>query len=64
MGQTGALDVQHLGHTGDLRSGSGSGAGIAASHQHMDITAAGHSGSDGVQGGALDGRVVVFGNDE
>jgi hypothetical protein len=65
MAQAGAVGVQHLGHAGDLRGGRCSGAaGIVAGHQHMHLAAAGQRRGDGVQRRALDGGVVVFGNDE
>jgi hypothetical protein len=45
---------------GGLRGG----AGVVAGHQHVDVTAAGLGGGDGVEGGALEAGVVVFGDDE
>jgi hypothetical protein len=41
-----------------------SGSGVVACNQHVHITTASGSGCDGVQGGAFDGGVVVFCNDE
>jgi hypothetical protein len=64
VGQAGGVGVQHLGHAGDLRGGLRGGAGVVAGHQHMHVAAAGLGRGDGVEGGALDGGVVVFGNDE
>ena len=60
MGQASFVGVDHFGHTSDLRSGGGGGTGIATSHQHMHVTTALGSSGHGVQGGALDGGVVVF----
>jgi hypothetical protein len=39
-------------------------AGIGTGHQHMDVTATGHCSGHGIEGGALDGGVVVFGNNK
>ena len=64
VAQAGVVGMQHLGHASDLRRSSGRRTGVVASHQHMHITTAGQGRGDGVQGGRLDRRVVVFGNDE
>jgi hypothetical protein len=64
MVQPGGVCMQHLGHAGDLGSRPRCGTGVCTRHQHVHITPAGDRGGHGVEGGALDGRVVVFGNDE
>ena len=38
--------------------------GVVAGHQHVDVATARGGGGDGVERRALDGGVVVFGNDE
>ena len=58
------VGVQHLGHAGDLRRRGGRSGGAGTGHQHVDLAATGQRGGHGVERGALDGRVVVFGNDE
>jgi hypothetical protein len=64
MGELLAVGMQHLLDAGDLR-GSGSGpAGIAAGDQHVDFGIAQQRSGDGVQRGAFDAGVVVFGDDE
>lgn len=64
VGQAGAVGHDDLGDAGDLRGGLAGFGGIGAGHQHVHIAAAGDGGGDGVQGGGLDGGVVVFGNNE
>jgi hypothetical protein len=63
MGQGGAVGVDDFGHACDLDGSLGDGACVVASHQNMHLATAG-GGCHGVEGGALDGCVVVFGNDE
>ena len=64
MGQAGGVGVQHLGDTGDLGGGLGGFGGVLAGDQHVDVATAGQRSGDGVQGGGLDGGVVVFGHHE
>ena len=64
MGQGFAVGMDDLGDASDLGGGLGGGSGVVTGHQHMHIATAGSGGGHGVEGGALDGRVVVFGNDE
>ena len=58
------VGMQHLGHADNLRGGLRGSSGLGTGHQHMHIAAAGQGRSHGVEGGAADGRVVVFGDDE
>jgi hypothetical protein len=58
-----AFGDQHLGHAGDLRRGFGSGAGVVAGDQHVDVATAGQRRGDGVVGAALQAGVIVFCND-
>ena len=64
MGQGFAVDVDDFGDTSDLGGGLCSSSGVVASDEHMHVATASGSSGHGVEGGALDGRVVVFGNDE
>jgi hypothetical protein len=59
-----AVRVQHFADTGNLCCCCCCGTGIAASDKDVDITAALQGGSHGVEGGTLDGCVVVFGDNE
>jgi hypothetical protein len=63
VGKMRRIGDQHFGDAGDLRSLFGSGAGIAAGNQDVDLATAGKRGGDGVVGAALQAGVVVFGND-
>jgi len=56
--------VDDLGHASDLGGGLGRGCGAFTGDQHVHVTAAGLGRGHGVQGGALDGGVVVFSNNE
>jgi len=62
MGQGFAVGVDDFGHAGDLGGSLRGGASVVASDEHMHVTTAGGGSRDGVEGRALDGRVVVFGN--
>ena len=64
FGQVRCVDEEHLGDAGDLRGLVGRGLCPAAGDQHVDLAAAGERRSDGVERRALQGRVVVFGDDE
>jgi hypothetical protein len=64
LGQVGGVGEQHLGHAGHLGGGLCGAGRISAGDQHVDIAAALQGRGDGVEGGALEGAVVVFGNDE
>jgi hypothetical protein len=44
--------------------GSGSTACVVTGDQHVHFATALHSGSNGIEGGGLDARVIVFSNDE
>ena len=58
------VGVQHLGHARDLARRLGGFAGIVAGDENVHVGAAGGGGGDGIERGALDRLVVVFGNDE
>ena len=60
----GVAKVLHADEAGDLRGGLGGFGGVVAGHQHVHVATDGDGGGDGVQGGALDGGVVVFSDDE
>ena len=64
MLESSAVGMDHFGHTGDLRGGSSGGARIAAGNQYVYITTRLGGSSHGVQGGTLDGCVVVFGDNK
>ena len=64
VSQVFAVGVQHLGHASDLRGGLCGCSGVVAGDQHVHVAAAGQRRGDGVECGALDRLVVVFGNDE
>ena len=64
MFEAGGVGVDHLGHAGDLRGGLGGGGGVVAGHEHVHVTSALGGGGHGVEGRALEGGVVVFGNNE
>ncbi len=64
LGQARAVGVQHLGHALDLRGGLGRAGGVLAGDEHVNVAAALDGGGDGVERGALQGAVVVFGDDE
>ena len=56
--------MQHLAHARNLRRRRRRRSSIVARDQHMDVATALQRGGDGVEGCALDGCVVVFGNYE
>ena len=60
VGEAITFGMQHLGHTSDLRGGRSGCAGVVASHQHVHVATTLQCSSNGVQGCALDGCVVVF----
>src|SRR3990167_3124749 len=62
--EAGTVGMDDLGDACDLGGGSGCGACAFTGYQHMHVAAAGGCCGDGVEGGALDGGVVVFSNDE
>ena len=62
--EAGGIGVQHLGDAGDLRSRLGDCGSAMAGDEHMDLAAASQRSGDGVEGGALEGAVVVFSHDE
>ncbi|MDT4871321.1 hypothetical protein FQZ97_1064440 [compost metagenome] len=64
MGQVFGVGVDDFGDAGDLGSGCGRRACVVAGDEHVHLTPALGGGGDGVERGALDGGVVVFGNDE
>src|SRR4029079_8544039 len=53
-----------LAHAGSLRAPAGGALGVVPGHQHMDLAAGLRSRGDGVERGALQAAVIVFGNDE
>src|SRR5690606_19774942 len=59
-----AVGEDDLGDAGDLGGGFGRGRGVGASHEHMHAAATLGGRGDGVERGALEAVVVVFGNDE
>ncbi len=64
VGQALGVGVQHLGHAGDGGGLLGGWAGVVAGHEDVDFAAGLEGGGDGVEGGAADAGVVVFGDDE
>ena len=60
----GVVDVDHVVDAGDLRGLRGDVAALVTGDQHRDRPTAGDRGGDGVQGGLLEDRVVVFGKDQ
>jgi len=64
MRQRIAVGMNHFAHARYLGRGLGRGASVVARHQHMHIAATGQRCGHGVEGCALDGRMVVFSNHE
>jgi hypothetical protein len=62
VGQALGVGVNHFAHAGNVRGGSGGGASVVASDQHVHIASTLGGCGHGVEGGTLDGCVVVFGN--
>lgn len=58
--EAGTVGVDDFGNTCDLGGSLGCSSGVFTGNQDVHIAANGSSGSHGVQGGALDGGVVVF----
>jgi hypothetical protein len=58
------IGVQNLGHTRKLSRCRCRCASIAASYQHMHVRPALKRSGNRVEGGTLEGGVVVFGDDE
>jgi hypothetical protein len=64
MAQAFAVGVNHFSHAGNAsRSCSRTGC-MKTGHQHMHIATTGGCGSHGIEGGALDRSVIVFGNNK
>ncbi len=59
-----AFGVDDFGHTGYLCGLLGGFAGVVPGYQHVHVATALRCGRHGVEGGALDRRVVVFCNYE
>jgi hypothetical protein len=59
-----AVGMQHLLDAGNLRGSRSGAAGVAAGDQHVHFRVAQQRSGDGIQRGALDAGVVVFGDDE
>jgi len=64
VGQGFAVGVDDFADAGDLSSRCRGSACVVAGHQHVHVATGLQRGGHGVQGGALDGRVVVFGNNK
>ena len=64
MIEAGGVGMQHLAHADNLGCGLRRSGGRSARNQHMHVATAGQRGGHGVEGGALDGRVVMVGYDE
>ncbi|MNZ73579.1 hypothetical protein D3C78_919920 [compost metagenome] len=58
--EAGTISVDDFGNSCDLGCRSGGCSRVFTGDQYVHITTAGYSGSDGVQGSAFDGGVVVF----
>jgi hypothetical protein len=54
--------MKHLGDASDAGGLLGCTLGVVPSHQHVYLAAAGRSGADRVEGGGLDGLLIVFGD--
>jgi hypothetical protein len=62
--EAGGVGVDHLAHAGDLCGGVGGSASVVPGDEHVHVPSTLSGSGDGVQGRALDGGVVVFGNNE
>ena len=64
LGEADAVGVQHLGDALHGRGLPGGLAGVVPGDDHVHVGPAGERGGDGVERGALQAGVVVFGHDE
>jgi hypothetical protein len=64
IGKMRGISHQHLGDTRQLGGGLGGRTTVMAGHEDMDFAAALSGRGDGMGSAALQGSVIVFGNDE
>jgi hypothetical protein len=64
MGKACVVSVDDLGNASDLGRLCSCRLGVVAGYQYVDVATALNRSSDGVESGAFDGRVVVFGNNK